>query len=180
MILFQRLNSFLAFSLIYFLGGIRFSNEKYIQTTNLSLKMVNYRTKTQLNSNRLNRTHLALISLELDAAKKIRKELSLCHKLKFYSSYIYATWWCKSLIFQTWIIWCIGINSLKYLRSATTGCKDIEVSKSELVQQRLNSLLKYPDLRRSVFTSESGTGSSSMNLCSLRARDIILNTSDIS
>ena len=29
------------------------------------------------------------------------KKLSLCHKLKCSNSYIFATWWCKPLIFQT-------------------------------------------------------------------------------
>jgi len=25
------------------------------------------------------------------------KELSFCHKLKFYNPYIFGTWWCKPL-----------------------------------------------------------------------------------
>ena len=29
------------------------------------------------------------------------KELSFCHKHKFFFPYIFATWWCNSLIFQT-------------------------------------------------------------------------------
>ena len=36
-----------------------------------------------------------------------RKELSLCHKLKFCNPYILATWWCKPLIFDLpeFIVW---------------------------------------------------------------------------
>ena len=30
-----------------------------------------------------------------------RKELSCCNKLTYSSPYIFATWWCKPLIFQT-------------------------------------------------------------------------------
>ena len=29
------------------------------------------------------------------------KELSLCHKLKFSNSFIFAIWWCKPFIFRT-------------------------------------------------------------------------------
>ena len=55
------------------------------------------------------------------------KELSLCHKLNFCNPYIFATWWWKPLIFQTYIIWSNSIRSLKYLRSPTLGCNDIEI-----------------------------------------------------
>ena len=51
-----------------------------------------------------------------------RKELSLCHELKFLNSYIFAAWWCKPLIFQSGIIW-----------STLLGCKDIGIRKSEFV-----------------------------------------------
>jgi len=59
--------------------------------------------------------------------------LSLCHKLKFSNPYVYGTWWCRLLIFQTKIIWCNIIQSLKYLRSSTLGCRDIGIRKSEFV-----------------------------------------------
>ena len=55
------------------------------------------------------------------------KELSLCLKLKFSYPYIFATWWCKPLIFQTYNIWSNIIQSLKYLRSTIFGCKDIGI-----------------------------------------------------
>ena len=31
------------------------------------------------------------------------KKFSLCHKFKFWNPYIFAIWWCKSLIFQTYL-----------------------------------------------------------------------------
>ena len=48
------------------------------------------------------------------------KELSLSHKLKFANLYIFATWKCKPLIFQTWVIW--SNSCLKCLRSTTLAC----------------------------------------------------------
>ena len=36
--------------------------------------------------------------------------------------YIFATWWCKSYIFKTLIIWFSRIHSLKYLRSTKLCC----------------------------------------------------------
>jgi len=45
--------------------------------------------------------------------------------------YIYATWWCKPLIFQTYIIWSNRIDILKYLRFL--GYKDISLRKSDFV-----------------------------------------------
>ena len=44
-----------------------------------------------------------------------------------------AVWWWKPLIFQTYTIWSNIIHSLKYLRSTTSGCKDIGNRKSELL-----------------------------------------------
>jgi len=63
------------------------------------------------------------------------KELSHCHKLKFSNPYIYGTWCCRLLIFQTKIIWCNRIHSLKYLRSTTLCCRDIGIRKSEFVSK---------------------------------------------
>jgi len=63
----------------------------------------------------------------------ISKELSLYHKLKFCNLYILTTWWCKSLIFQTLVIWSNRINILKYLRYQRLSCKDIGIRKSEFV-----------------------------------------------
>ena len=56
-----------------------------------------------------------------------RKELSLWHKLNFSNPYICGTWCCRLLIFQTKIIWCNKIHSMKYLRSTSLGCKDIGI-----------------------------------------------------
>ena len=58
----------------------------------------------------------------------LSKELSLWSKLKFFNSYISATWWCKLLIFQTLVIY-----SNLYLRTTTLGCTDIGIWKSEFV-----------------------------------------------
>ena len=68
-------------------------------------------------------------------ARKISKELSLCHKIQFSNPYIYGTWWCKLLIFQTKIVWCNKTHSLKYLRSTVLGCRDIGIRKSEFVSK---------------------------------------------
>ena len=42
------------------------------------------------------------------------KVMSLCHKFSFCKTYIFATLWCKLLIFQTYIIWSNSIHSSKY------------------------------------------------------------------
>ena len=55
------------------------------------------------------------------------KELSLCHKLKYWNPYIFRIQCCKPLIVQTQIIWFNRIHSLKYLRSTTFGSKDIAI-----------------------------------------------------
>ena len=58
-------------------------------------------------------------------------ELSLCHTLKFFNPNIFAAYWCKPLIFQTFIICSNRIDCLKYPKSTTLGCKDIGIRKSE-------------------------------------------------
>ena len=62
-----------------------------------------------------------------------RNELSLCHKLKFSNSFIFAISLYKPVIVWTLIIWAYGIHSLKYLSITTLGCKDIVIRKSEFV-----------------------------------------------
>ena len=57
---------------------------------------------------------------------------STCHKLKFSNPFIFATRWSKFLKFQTYIIWCGRIHSLKYLRYAILSW-DIRIRKSEFV-----------------------------------------------
>ena len=59
---------------------------------------------------------------------------------QFSNPYIFGTWWCKPLIFQTLIIWYNIIHCLKYLRSTILGCKDIWIRNSEFVA-RLNSFI---------------------------------------
>ena len=59
-------------------------------------------------------------------------------------SYIFSTWWCKPLIFQTIIIWSKMIDSLKYLRSPTLKCKDIGIRKSEFVTKTQFLCIKLP------------------------------------
>ena len=84
----------------------------------------------------LRRRKLAKFKIFLiDFEKFPGKELSLCHKLKFSNPYIYGTWCCRLLIFQTKIIWCNRIHSLKFLRSTTLGCRDIGIRKSEFVSK---------------------------------------------
>ena len=60
----------------------------------------------------------------------LTKKSSLCNKLWFSNTYIFFTWWCKPLIFQTWIFSSNRIHSLKYLRSTALDYKDIEIRKS--------------------------------------------------
>ena len=64
----------------------------------------------------------------------IRNEMNcLCHKLKNFYSYIFATWCCKPLIFQNWIIWSNRILVWNVLWFTTLSCKDIGTGKSEFV-----------------------------------------------
>ena len=63
----------------------------------------------------------------------LTKELSFCHELKFSNPYIFVTWWCTPLIFQTKNIWSNIIYTLKYLRSTTLGLEDIGITISEFV-----------------------------------------------
>ena len=63
----------------------------------------------------------------------LTKELSLWNKLKYLNLNIFRSRCCKHLIFQTQIIWSNKIHSLKYLKSATSGSKDIVIKKSEFV-----------------------------------------------
>ena len=55
-----------------------------------------------------------------------------------------TTKWCIPFIFQTCIGWSTRIHSLKYLRSAIFGFKEIGISKSEFVAKtQLLSLPKF-------------------------------------
>ena len=59
--------------------------------------------------------------------------MSLWNKIKYLNLNIFRTRGCKPLIFQAQIIWSKKIHSLKYLRSATFGSKDIVIRKSKFV-----------------------------------------------
>ena len=65
--------------------------------------------------------------------KTVSKELSLWNKIKYLILNFFRTRCCKPSFFQTQIIWSNRIHSLKYLRSATFGSKDIVIRKSEFV-----------------------------------------------
>ena len=74
----------------------------------------------------------------------LTKEMSLCNKLKFSNSYIFASWWCKPIIFQTYVIRSNRIHSLKKQMSTTSGCKDTRIKKLSLLQE----LISFPNLKR--------------------------------
>ena len=59
--------------------------------------------------------------------KILIKKQSICQEIKFSNPYIFPTWWCKPLLFQTKIIWSNRKLSLKCLRSIALGCKDIGI-----------------------------------------------------
>ena len=81
------------------------------------------------------------------------KELSFCHKLAFSNPYIFETWWCKPLLFQTWtIIWSNRINSLNYQRSRKTGWKELE---NQSLWQKLNSFMRH--YTTTLFTRSSSS-----------------------
>ena len=77
--------------------------------------------------------HCDVLCLHTKHTLNIAKELSLRNKIKYLNLEIFRTRSCKPLIFQTQIFWSNRIHSLKYLRSATFGCKDIVIRKSEFV-----------------------------------------------
>ena len=73
----------------------------------------------------------------------LTKELSFCHKLRFFNPYIFATRSCRPLKFQTKNSDISNILSLKYKRF-TFGFKDKVIRKLEFVARtQLISLEKY-------------------------------------
>ena len=46
---------------------------------------------------------------------------------------LHVAWWCKLLIFQTYIIWSNRAHSFTYLRTTTSGCIEIGIRKEECV-----------------------------------------------
>ena len=79
--------------------------------------------------------------------KKLQKELSLGHKLKYSNPYIFKTRCYKPLIFQTQVIWLNRFHSLKYLRSTTFGSKDKVIRNSEFVAKTQFLYLERRKLR---------------------------------
>ena len=78
-------------------------------------------------------------------------KLSFCHKFEYSNFYIFDFCLCKPLIFQTWIILSNRIHILKYQKSTTIVCKDVEIRKSEIVTNTpflcLKSLLVFDTQR---------------------------------
>ena len=72
-------------------------------------------------------------AFELKFSNDIAKKMSFCHKLKSSNHYILSIRWWIPLIFQIYVIWSNRIHRLKYLRSTTLGCKDIDIWNSEFV-----------------------------------------------
>ena len=65
--------------------------------------------------------------------QKTKKELSLCHKLRFLNPYIFRTQCHRPQIFQT--MNCVSSSDLclKYQRFTPLGCQDISIRKFEFV-----------------------------------------------
>ena len=63
----------------------------------------------------------------------LTKELSLCHKLKFFNPNIFATQCRRPQIFQTLNYVSSNNVSLKYQMPTRSGCKDIGIRKFEFV-----------------------------------------------
>ena len=63
----------------------------------------------------------------------IKKELSLCHKLKFFNPNIFAAQRRRPQIFQTLNSVRSNNVSLKYQRPTPSGCKDIGIRIFEFV-----------------------------------------------
>ena len=65
--------------------------------------------------------------------KNAAKKLSFRHKLWFSNPYIFATWWCRPLIFQT--LNSVRLKSLrfKFQMFTPSRCKDRGIRKFELV-----------------------------------------------
>ena len=80
--------------------------------------------------------------MQRGAIFKHSKKLGLGHKFKFLYSYVFATWWCKPLIFQTWRF-DLDNQSFKCQQSlrhlVAKGCMGLENQK---LLQRVNSCFR--------------------------------------
>ena len=92
---------------IWLLFSIENSSKLFDQTFSFNWKI-------DISPSRLLRAGKPVTANYLLDRKRMSKELSLCHKFSFCKTYIFATLWCKLLIFQTYIIWSNSIHSLKY------------------------------------------------------------------
>ena len=67
-------------------------------------------------------------NIKIKDVQKIRaKELSLCHKLRFDNTYIFATQCRRLKIFKTMNSVSSNNLSLKYQKLTQSGCKDIRI-----------------------------------------------------
>ena len=108
---------------------LKYQRSKTLGSKDIEIRKVEFVTKTQF----VLRIVKYLLCFEMHVVKMERKELSLWNKIKYLNLNIFRTRCCIPLIFQTQIIWSNRIHSLKYLRSATFGSKDIGIRKSEFV-----------------------------------------------
>ena len=97
-----------------------------------------------------------ITTANLLTGRRRSKELSLCNKIKYLNLNIFRTQCCKPLIFQTQINWSNRTHSLKYLRSATFGSKDIMIRKSEFVAKTQFLYATLPARHCDVDRSSSG------------------------
>ena len=79
--------------------------------------------------------------------------MTFWHKFKFSNPNIFATWWCKHLIFQTLINWSNRNHSLN-LSSTKLGCKNIRIWKSEFVAKDFSPSGNFPRLFSLMTTSQ--------------------------
>ena len=77
--------------------------------------------------------YIHIFAFHWSTKKKLQKELSFCHKLRFSYSYNLATCFPRPLIFQTINSGRSSSLSLKYQRFTPSGCKDIGVRKYKFV-----------------------------------------------
>ena len=125
------------------LAGLMTAYHNYL-ITSLDLHLVNLQVSRGRGMHSFFQINVHILKNQYPSDIK-EKELSFGHKLKSSDSNIFATLWCKPLIFQTQILLSISINSLKYLRSTALGYKDIEIRKSECVAK---TQLLYSEFQR--------------------------------
>ena len=68
-----------------------------------------------------------ILEVYISAGQTKVKEMSLCHKLRCFNPYIFATQCRRPLTFQTMNSVRLNNLSLKYQRCTPSGCKDIGI-----------------------------------------------------